>query len=40
MVGLDDLVLADAVTDGHGEVGDCREGGDESCDDVEEAFLL
>ena len=40
VVGLDDLVLADAVTDGHGEVGDCREGGDEGCDDVEEAFLL
>ena len=40
VVGLGDLVVADAVTDGHGEVGDGGEGGDEGCQDVEEAFLL
>ena len=34
------LVEGDAITRGHGEVGDEREGGDEGRDDVEETFLL
>jgi hypothetical protein len=29
-----------AIVGGHGEVGDGREGGDESGEDVEQAFLL
>lgn len=36
----DDVVVADAVTGSHGEVGDGREGGDEGSQDVEQAFLL
>ena len=40
-VGLeDDMVEADAITSGHGEVRDGGEGGDECCQDVEHAFLL
>ena len=35
-----DLVAADTVTDGHGEVGDGSEGSDERSQDVEHAFLL
>lgn len=38
---LDDgLGEGDSITDSHGEVGDCGKGGDESGQDVEEAFLL
>ena len=36
----DDVVVADAVTGSHGEVGDGSEGGDEGSQDVEQAFLL
>ena len=41
-VGLsdDDLVEVHTVIDGHGEVGDGSEGRNESCQDVEQAFLL
>jgi hypothetical protein len=35
-----DVIPGDSVTDSHGEVGDGGEGGDESCKDVEETFLL
>ena len=35
-----DLVLANAIVDGHGKVGDGSEGGDEGSQDVEQAFLL
>ena len=39
--GLDhDFVGGNAITGGHGEVGDGGKGGDESCQDVEHAFLL
>lgn len=36
----DDLVLADAITNSHGEVGESGKGGDEGRQDVEQAFLL
>lgn len=36
----DDLILANAIMNGHGEVGDGSEGGDEGSQDVEQAFLL
>jgi hypothetical protein len=36
----DDLVNSDAVTSGHCEVGQEGKGGDESSEDMEEAFLL
>ena len=35
-----DLVLANAIVNGHGKVGDGSEGGDEGSQDVEQAFLL
>ena len=35
-----DLVLANAIVNGHGEVGEGSEGGDEGSQDVEHAFLL
>ena len=42
LLGVLDLnfVVADAVTHGHGEVGDGSEGGDERGQDMEETFLL
>lgn len=36
----DDLVLADAITNSHGVVGESGKGGDEGSQDVEQAFLL
>ena len=35
-----DLVLANTIVNGHSEVGDGGEGGDEGSQDVEQAFLL
>ena len=35
-----DLILANAIMNGHCEVGDGSEGGDEGSQDVEQAFLL
>jgi hypothetical protein len=40
LFNLDNLVVADSVTGGHGKVGKEGEGGDESCQDMEETFLL
>lgn len=40
VVGGNDGVVADTITDGHGEVGDGGKGGDESGQDVEQTFLL
>ncbi len=34
------LILTNAIVNGHGEVGDGSEGGDEGSQDVEQAFLL
>jgi hypothetical protein len=39
-LNLDDLVVADSVTAGHGVVREEGKGGDESSQDVEQAFLL
>lgn len=35
-----DLILANTIVNGHGEVGDGSEGGDKGSQDVEQAFLL
>lgn len=34
------MVVGDAISGSHGEVGDGSEGGDEGSQDVEQAFLL
>ena len=35
-----DLILANAIMNGHCEIGNGSEGGDEGSQDVEQAFLL
>ena len=39
-VGLDNLVIADSIASSHGKVGEECKGGDESCQNMEHAFLL
>jgi hypothetical protein len=39
-LGDDSLVVGDAPTSGHGEIRKESEGRDESCQDMEHAFLL
>lgn len=39
-LSLDNLVQVDAITGGHGEVGEEGEGGDEGGQDMEETLLL